>query len=40
MKAKVVVMLLAVMLTLVVINPVPSYAGGHGYYNGWAVGGH
>ena len=39
MKAKVVVMLLAVMLTLLVINPVPSYAGGHGYYNGWAVGG-
>jgi hypothetical protein len=39
MKAKVVVMLLAVMLTLLVINPVPSCAGGHGYYNGWAVGG-
>ena len=39
MKAKVVVMLLAVMLPLLVINPVPSYAGGHGYYSGWAVGG-
>ena len=39
MKTKVVVVLLSALLTLLVINPVPSYAGGHGYYNGWAVGG-
>jgi hypothetical protein len=38
MKTKVVVVLLSALLTLLVINPAPSYAGGHGY-NGWAVGG-